>query len=100
MAWPVLLLLNKQVYSLGVAQRAVYSVARNYMVEVRPQDDQLILLVSPSTSSTSAHPTSPEAAKEQLLQALNDFALRERIQQETAGIRETLIRAAFAGCSN
>lgn len=99
MEWPVILCLDMQAYSLGVAQRAAYSVASDYMVEVQLQGQNLTLRITPSAALISTTPPSPETAKARLMQTLNDFALRERIQQETAGIRDALIRAALAGCS-
>jgi His-Xaa-Ser system protein HxsD len=41
---------------------------------------------------------SPEQAHSLILQHLNDFALRDQINRETAGLREVLARAALTGC--
>lgn len=100
MTWPLTLCLDERTYSLSVVQRAAYTLARDYVIEVQTQEQQVTLLVTLSANSISATSPSSKAAQELLLQTLNDFALRERIQQETAGVRELLIRAALTGCSS
>ncbi|EIU5456218.1 TPA: His-Xaa-Ser system protein HxsD [Pseudomonas aeruginosa] len=99
MAWQVILQLDEQAYSPGVVQRAAYSIARDFVTEVRMQDQRTTLLVTPSPTSANAATFCPEQVKSLLLQQLNDFVLRERIQLETAGIREVLIRTALVGGS-
>ncbi|WP_371234454.1 His-Xaa-Ser system protein HxsD [Pseudomonas sp. QE6] len=100
MPWPLILRLDECAYSLSVVQRTAYAVARDYEIKVQVQDQQITLLVTPCANSINTIPPSSEAVQERVLQALNDFALRERIQQETAGLRELLIRAALTGCSS
>lgn len=99
MPWQVILPLDEQAYSSSVIQRVVYSIARDFTAEVKRQWEQTTLQVSPNPNSASATAFSAEQVKNLVLQQLNDFALRERMQQETAGIRELLIRTALAGCS-
>lgn len=100
MTWQVILRLDEQAYSSGVIQRAAYSVARDFAAELHVQDKHTTLLITPNPTSASAPALSSEQVKAVLLQQLNDFALRERIQQETAGIRELLIRTALIGSSH
>lgn len=100
MTWPLILCLDERAYSLSIVQRVAYILARDYAVKVQVQDQQITLLVTPSANSSNTTLSSSETAQEHVLQTLNDFALRERIQQETAGLRELLIRAALTGCSN
>ncbi|WP_416311309.1 His-Xaa-Ser system protein HxsD [Pseudomonas sp. W03] len=100
MTWQVVLQLDEQAYSSGVIQRAAYSVARDLVAEVQQQGQRTTLVVTPNPLSANAATLSVDRVKALLLQQLNDFALRERIQQETAGIREALIRTALIGCSS
>lgn len=99
MTWQVVLELDEQVYSSGVIQRAAYSVARDLVAEVQQQGQRTTLQVTPNPLSANVATLSVDQVKALLLQQLNDFALRERIQQETAGIREALIRTALIGCN-
>lgn len=96
MTWPVTLLLDEQAYPLGVVQRAVYSLAHQLVVEVRPQGQQTALVAMPNLQQPQLESLSAESARSALLQQLNDFALREQVRQETAGLREILARAALA----
>lgn len=100
MTWRVVLQLDEQVYSCSVIQRAAYSVAKDIVAEIQTQEQRTTLLITPNPLSVNAATLSVDHAKALLLQQLNDFALRERIRQETTGIRETLIRAALIGCSS
>lgn len=99
MAWQVVWQLDEQAYSTGVIQRAAYSVARDLVTEVQRQGGRTALAVTSIPLSANAATLSVDRAKALLLKQLNDFALRERIQQETAGIREALIRTELIGCS-
>ncbi|MCY1274473.1 His-Xaa-Ser system protein HxsD [compost metagenome] len=99
MTWPVTLQLDERAYSLSVAQRTAYSVANDFAVEVQSQEHRITLVVMPNSASVTAESLPSDHVRALILQQLNDFALRERVQQETAGIRETLILTAFAGCS-
>ncbi|MBB4865743.1 His-Xaa-Ser system protein HxsD [Pseudomonas nitritireducens] len=99
MTWPVILQLDERSYSASVVQRAAYSVASDFIAEIQVQGQRIVVLLNPHPSSTVAATLCADQVKGRLLQQLNDFALRERIQQETAGLREALIRAALIGCS-
>lgn len=99
MTWQVIVQLDEQAYSPGVVQRAVYSVAGDFVTEIQFRGQSPTLLITPNPTSTKAATSTPEQVKSQFFQHLNDFALRERIQKETAGIREVLIRTALIGCS-
>ncbi|MGX9090861.1 hypothetical protein ACWWC5_02040, partial [Pseudomonas aeruginosa] len=71
----------------------------DFVTEVRMQGQRTTLLVTPNPTSANAATFCPEQVKSLLLPQLNDFVLCERIQQETAGVREALIRTALVGCS-
>ncbi|MGC5698964.1 His-Xaa-Ser system protein HxsD [Pseudomonas sp. NFXW11] len=95
MAWPVTLSLSNTAYPLGVVQRTAYSLADTLAIQVNAEPDQINLVIFPAQTHL---PPSEDQARALVLQHLNDFALRDRINHETAGLREVLIRAALTGC--
>lgn len=95
MTWPVTLSLSIAAYPLSVAQRTAYSLADTLAIQVNAEADQLSLVIFPAQTNL----TLPESqARALVLQHLNDFALRDHINRETAGLREALVRAALTGC--
>lgn len=95
MTWPVILKLDSAVYSLSVVQRAVYSLADIVAIQVSVEDQQIALEALPAHANLTL---AAQHASTLILQHLNDFALRDHINRETAGLREILARAALAGC--
>lgn len=95
MAWPVELSLCITTYPLSVVQRTVYSLADTLAIQVGSEPDRLNLAIFPAQPD---QPLNADWARTLVLQHLNDFALRDRINHETAGLREALIRAALNGC--
>lgn len=95
MTWPVTLKLDSAAYSLSVVQRAAYSLADTVSIQVGIEDSQISLTAFPAEAMLTI---SPELANSLILRHLNDFALRDHIARETAGLREVLARAALAGC--
>ncbi|MBF8723844.1 MULTISPECIES: His-Xaa-Ser system protein HxsD [Pseudomonas] len=95
MTWPVTLKLDSAAYPLSVVQRAAYSLADTVAIQVGIETDQISLTAFPAEARLML---SPEQINTLILQHLNDFALRAHINQETAGLREALTRAALAGC--
>lgn len=95
MKWPVTLKLDSAAYPLNVVQRTAYSLADTFTIQVGIEADQISLIAHPAKPRLVL---SPEQAHSQILQSLNDFALRDHINRETAGLREVLARAALAGC--
>ncbi|AZC37789.1 His-Xaa-Ser system protein HxsD [Pseudomonas chlororaphis] len=95
MTWPVTLNLSDTAYPLSVVQRAAYSLAEALAIQIDIESGQIDLTIFPSENNL----TLPEdRARALVLQHLNDFALRDHISRETAGLREVLARAALAGC--
>ncbi|MBV4531261.1 His-Xaa-Ser system protein HxsD [Pseudomonas sp. SWRI107] len=95
MSWPINLSLSPAAYPLSVVQRTVYHLAESVAVQVAVEPDCISLQVFPA----HANLTLPEGqARALVLQHLNDFALRDQIDRETAGLREALVRAALTGC--
>lgn len=95
MTWPVTLTLDSAAYPLGVVQRAAYSLADTVTIQVGIEAHQIRLAALPAEAKPAL---SPGQAHSLILQQLNDFALRDHINRETAGLREILARAALAGC--
>lgn len=95
MAWPVTLSLSNTAYPLSVVQRTAYSLADTVAIQIDAEPDHLNLVIFP-TQASLALPEHQACAL--VLQHLNDFALRDHINRETAGLREALVRAALTGC--
>ncbi|WP_420030571.1 His-Xaa-Ser system protein HxsD [Pseudomonas oryzihabitans] len=98
MTWPVTLLLDSTLYSLSCVQRATYSLADRLVIQLKTSNGEWCIEALPAPQDCISLQPSPDLARALLLQQLNDFALRERIQQETAGLRELLVKAALSGC--
>lgn len=95
MTWPVTLKLDSAAYPLSVVQRAAYSLADTVAIQVNIEANQTNLTVHPAEGRLTL---SPEQGHSLILRHLNNFALRDHINRETAGLREILARAALAGC--
>ncbi|QQZ34254.1 MULTISPECIES: His-Xaa-Ser system protein HxsD [Pseudomonas] len=95
MTWPVTLQLDSAAYPLSVVQRAAYSLADTVAIQIGIEADQISLTVLPAAARLTL---ASEQAHSLILQHLNDFALRDHINRETAGLREVLVRAALSGC--
>ncbi|QKV64613.1 His-Xaa-Ser system protein HxsD [Pseudomonas sp. 43A] len=95
MTWPVTLKLDSTAYPLNVVQRAAYSLADTVAIQVAIEANQISLTAHLAEVTLTI---SSEQAHSLILQHLNDFALRDHINRETAGLREILARAALAGC--
>lgn len=95
MTWPVILQLSTAAYPLSVVQRTAYSLADKLAILVNIESEHLGLTIFPTQTNLLL---SEEQARALVLQHLNDFALRDQINRETAGLREALIHAALSGC--
>lgn len=82
MTWPVTLKLDSTAYPLSVVQRAAYSLADTVAIQVGIETNQISLTAHPAEARLTL---SPEQAHSLILQHLNDFALRDHINRETAG---------------
>lgn len=92
MPWSATVTLEGQAYSLQVAHKVAYALAPRVTILVCKTADHFELRISPAERSEEITESS---ALELVVRSLNDFALREHIQQETAGLRELLARAAL-----
>lgn len=90
-----MLKLDSAAYPLSVVQRAAYCLADTVTIQVGIDANQISVTAHPAEARLML---SPEQAHSLILQHLNDFALRDHINRETAGLREILARAALAGC--
>ncbi|MFJ2450087.1 His-Xaa-Ser system protein HxsD [Pseudomonas protegens] len=95
MTWPVTLHLSDTAYTLSAAKRTAYSLAAELAIQITPEPGFINLTIYPSSAQTAL---SIDHARALVLQHLNDFALRDHIHSETAGLREVLARAALTGC--
>lgn len=95
MAWPVTLSLSITAYPLNVVQRAAYSLAETLAIQVNVELEHIDIVIFPAQANLTL---SEGQARALTLQHLNDFALRNHINLETAGLREALVRAALSGC--
>jgi His-Xaa-Ser system protein HxsD len=92
MLWTAIITVDAQSYPLPVVQKTAYALADTLSILIQRSSEGFELLISPATPS--AMPTEI-AAKTLIIQALNDFALREQVLRETSGIRELLARTAL-----
>lgn len=92
MSWSATVTLDGQAYSLQVAHKVAYALAATLTILVGRTGDHLELRISPAERSDEITESS---AQELVVRSLNDFALREHIQRETAGLRELLAQAAL-----
>ncbi|MNE73783.1 hypothetical protein D3C80_1698120 [compost metagenome] len=95
MTWPVTLKLDSAAYPLSVVQRTAYTLADTVVIQISVEADLICLTALPADAELTL---SQDQAHSLILQHLNDFALRDHINRETAGLREVLARAALTGC--
>lgn len=96
MLWSSKVMIDTKTYPLRVAQKAVYALANTLSILIQQTDEGLNLLITPADHAV--FPTEA-AARVLLIRTLNDFALREQVSKETAGIRELLARTALKEAS-
>ena len=98
MSCEITLALDSGVYPLTVIQRVVYLLAPSLIINIQQSADGFCLLITPTIlNGTSGETATAAAVRELIFRHLNDFALRERIQRETSGLREILAAAAMRG---
>jgi His-Xaa-Ser system protein HxsD len=98
MNWEVTVSVDSAIYPLSVVQRVSYAVAPTLTIQVRQTDNQIHLDAVPTMLIGGAGAViSKQEGRELILRNLNDFALRERIRNETSGLREILANAALRG---
>ena len=98
MNWEVTVSVDSALYPLGVVQRVSYALAPTLAIQIRQTENQIHLDAFPTLLIGGAGAVlSKQEAREIILRNLNDFALRERIRNETSGLREILANAALRG---
>ncbi|TBU72841.1 His-Xaa-Ser system protein HxsD [Pseudomonas daroniae] len=95
MTWALTIIIDNKIYPLRVAQKAVYALSPTLSILIDQQDDNLHLSVTPADFRIDAPQLSEAYARTLITRSLNDFALREQIQQETSGLREILASVAL-----
>lgn len=87
--------LDKRIYSDACISKAVYSLSGKYSINRTVNGDSEILHIK------SLEEGVPDAAVEhECLSALNDYKLRQIIEEETHDIRTILYAKAFADCDD
>ncbi len=83
--------IDKRIYSDACVSKAVYSLANSYTINRNLIDDYTELL-----KITPINHEDDKRTEEILLAALNDYKLRQIIEEETHDIRTILYAKAFA----
>ncbi|HEY1759354.1 MAG TPA: His-Xaa-Ser system protein HxsD [Bryobacteraceae bacterium] len=85
---------DRALFSEEVVLKGCYWLARDFICEIATADSASIqVTIKPrQSSSVEALPF----AKETLIQSVSDFALREKIDAKTSGIRDLLLAKAFS----
>ena len=78
------------VYPLEVIYQTSYWFTSDYYVWLAPTDEGVLIRIA-----GKSEPIDTEAVKGEFCNALIDHALRRSVAQQTAGVREVLLRAAF-----
>lgn len=99
MTWPLHIKLNKSNYPISVVQRTVYALARDLSIIIDGDEDSnhIVLNVQPTIIISDQNPNTLDSdkAREIVIRMLNDFILRERVGEETRGLREIIAHAAL-----
>lgn len=86
------LLIDHRIYSDACIAKAIYSLANRYSVNRSVVDDNIErLLITPIKKDDN-----DKSTEETFLAALNDYKLRQIIENETHDIRTILYAKAFA----
>lgn len=83
--------IDKRIYSDACVSKTVYCLAKNYTINRSVIDDQTELLtITPTNHEDNTH------IEKMVLETLNDYKLRQIIEEETHDIRTILYAKAFA----
>jgi len=85
---------DSALFSAEVILKACYWLSRDFLCEVEVEQTGSIRVTVTRRQSSSAE-SIPDAI-EQLRQMVSDFALREKIESKTSGIRDLLLAKAFS----
>ncbi|QLF94874.1 His-Xaa-Ser system protein HxsD [Pseudomonas sp. ABC1] len=95
MTWVLTVVIDESTYPLRVAQKSAYALSSTLSILIARQEGCLHLTVTPADPRIDAPQLSEAYARMLITRSLNDFSLREQIQQETAGLRELLAGVAL-----
>lgn len=87
--------IDRNIYSDACVSKAIYSLANKYAVNRALNGTVETLHVMALSNDVT-----DEAIKKDFLSALNDYKLRQIIEQETHDIRTILYAKAFADCDD
>jgi len=86
--------IDRGIVSDEVLLKTCYWFSRDFTCETHGRNDQLAeVVLTPRDSTTVADPAS---TKDAFITSAMDFALRERIETKTSGIRDVLLAKAFS----
>jgi His-Xaa-Ser system protein HxsD len=86
--------INLAIITAEALLKTCYWFSRDFVCEIRNQDDKLAEVCLTPRSSISASDLA--SAKEAFNTSAMDFALREKIEAKTSGIRDLLLAKAFS----
>lgn len=87
--------IDRNIYSDACVSKAIYSLANRYTVNRTLCDNiETLHILSRAKERTD------DVVKQDFLSALNDYKLRQIIEQETHDIRTILYAKAFADCDD
>lgn len=87
--------IDRNIYSDACVSKAIYSLADRYVV-----NRTLCGNIETLHLSTQAKDIADEVVEQDFLSALNDYKLRQIIEEETHDIRTILYAKAFADCDD
>ena len=85
---------DRALFSEEVVLKGCYWLTRDFICEVAAADPASIQVTIKARQSSPAEALA--FAKETLIQSVSDFALREKIEAKTTGIRDLLLAKAFS----
>lgn len=93
-AAPIEVEISLSIISAEALLKTCYWFSRDYVCEIRNRDENVadVFLTSRDSSSGS----DPSSIKDSFITAAMDFALREKIEAKTSGIRDLLLAKAFS----
>lgn len=95
MTWSLNVTLDKETYSLHVAQKVAYALSPTLSILISQQGNALQLAVTPTEARIDGMFPTESYARTLITRSLNDFSLRAQIQLETQGLRELLASTAL-----
>ena len=90
----VVVAINLSIVSPEALLKTCYWFSRDYVCEVKNQSESIAnVFLSPKVETLEFNPTS---IRDAFLTSALDFALREKVEAKTSGIRDLLLAKAFS----